>query len=278
MKRLFEANASSTPPSFPVGLEAGYPKDGESATIPGAWWHYMVTEEIVRAIIAGGLVPAGNDVGQLGAIITTFKNLLDSHTSLIAALQANTLPYGTIIPWAGTVAPTGFIKASGQILARTGTGSYPKLTDAVLDGGKLTVVSDALWTAGRKGVFSLGNGVSTIRCPDLRAEFIRGLDDSAGIDVSRLVGSWQDGRNQDHYHGTGYFTNSTNDDWGAVERWWGDLGTYNLRTVSGDRDRRDQWSTTGGDLATSTTNQIALTGTEARPRNVALLFCIKAYD
>ena len=272
MKSLFEANASSTPPSFPVGLEAGYPKDGDSSTIPGAWWHYMVTEEIVRAIIAGGLTPAGNDVGQLGAIITTFKALLDSHTNLIAALQSNTLPYGTIIPWAGTVAPTGFIKASGQILTRTGTGSYPKLTDAVLNGGKLSVVSDALWTAGRKGVFSLGNGVSTIRCPDLRAEFIRGLDDSAGIDINRLIGSWQAQMLAYHRHvdpyseaGVGPFGSS------YIGNQWGSHST--------DYDNLWNFTNDGSDVsATNPTNASGVMGAETRPRNVALLFCIKAYD
>lgn len=258
MKRLYEANASSTPPSFPVSLEEGFPKDGESATIPGAWWHYMVTEEIVRAIVAGGLIPAGNDVGQLGAIITMFKNLLDSHTSLITALQTNTLPYGTIIPWPGTVAPTGFIKASGQILARTGTGAYPKLTDAVLNGGKLSVVSDGLWTAGRKGVFSLGNGVSTIRCPDLRAEFIRGLDDSAGIDVGRILGSLQLDLLGSHRH-----TVPTSYDNGSVNS---GNGLY----LSGD-------STTKRFTAAADAIDLA-GGAETRPRNIALLFCIKAYD
>lgn len=266
MKRLFEANASSTPPSFPPGLEEGYPKDGESGTIPGAWWHYMVTEEIVRAIIAGGLTPAGNNVGQLGQVIQTFKSLLDGHDSLIAALQANTLPYGTIIPWAGTVAPNGFIKAAGQVLPRSGVGSYPKLTDAVLTGGKLSAVVDSAWTSGRKGCFSLGNGVSTLRVPDLRAEFLRGLDDSAGLDTGRLVGSAQG-----QY--AGYFPWSVTVDDGD------DRATYTYRSIAG-MTLGDQtvWGPNLPANTTSGTYFTTITPGDARPRNVALLFCIKAYD
>ena len=272
MKRLFEANASSTPPSFPPGLEEGYPKDGESGTIPGAWWHYMVTEEIVRAIIAGGLTPAGNNVGQLGQVIQTFKSLLDGHDSLIAALQANTLPYGTIIPWAGTVAPNGFIKAAGQVLPRSGVGSYPKLTDAVLTGGKLTAVVDSAWTSGRKGCFSLGNGVSTIRVPDLRAEFLRGWDDALGVDTGRTVGSFQAQMTAYHKHvdpysenGGGPFGNS------GVGGQWGSHST--------DGDNIWNFTNDGSDVnLAALTNPTGVIGPETRPRNVALLFCIKAYD
>ncbi len=276
MKRLFEANASSTPPSFPPGLEEGYPKDGESGTIPGAWWHYMVTEEIVRAIIAGGLTPAGNNVGQLGQVIQTFKSLLDGHDSLIAALQANTLPYGTIIPWAGTVAPNGFIKAAGQVLPRSGVGSYPKLTDAVLTGGKLSAVVDSAWTSGRKGCFSLGNGVSTIRVPDLRAEFLRGLDDSAGIDASRVVGSPQADSSAYHQHYTVGFgggrvdLNGTNYLRSGVAVAEGGLPNNNANF---EYVLQGTAAVPAGGL-TSSSGQ----SNETRPRNVALLFCIKAYD
>ncbi|MCP3022312.1 phage tail protein [Cupriavidus basilensis] len=94
--------------------------------------------------------------------------------------------------------------------------------------------------------FGAGDGSTTFNLPELRGEFPRGWDDGRGVDAGRVFGSAQAQGERDHYHpisGTRY-------DLGA--------GGYGL-TIAG-----------------SSTGIAALSGTgETRPRNVALLACIK---
>jgi microcystin-dependent protein len=92
---------------------------------------------------------------------------------------------------------------------------------------------------------TFGGSGSSFRIPDLRGEFVRGWDDARGIDGGRSFGSWQDDAFQSHSHqlkksGTG-----------------GGSGAQN-----GPHD--------GGYM-----NTTAVGGTETRPRNMALLACIK---
>lgn len=88
--------------------------------------------------------------------------------------------------------------------------------------------------------------------PDLRGEFIRGwAHDRTGIaDVGRSFGSWQMDDFKSHTHYT-----------------WSKLGTY-----SGT----DGWDGVGGvSWGLSTYKTGATGGSETRPRNIALLPCIK---
>lgn len=102
--------------------------------------------------------------------------------------------------------------------------------------------------------FGVGDGSTTFGLPDLRGEFIRGFDDGKGTDGSRVFGSVQASQMQSHTHtfnsnGIGNGNNS-NYPLGGSE--------YSVPTVV-------TVSATGG-----TTNS-----SENRPRNIALLACIK---
>jgi len=94
--------------------------------------------------------------------------------------------------------------------------------------------------------FGVGDGSTTFALPDLRAEFLRGWDDARGIDSGRVFGSAQDQAIQAHTHtvatsaGTTFFSRGSS---GAALNDGGNTGS------------------TGG--------------TETRPRNIALLVCIK---
>jgi len=72
---------------------------------------------------------------------------------------------------------------NGSLINRA---DYPRLWEFVQTLGD-SLIPDVTWTGtpGNKGFFSLGNGASTFRLPDLRSMFIRGLDQGAGIDISR---------------------------------------------------------------------------------------------
>lgn len=228
----------------------------------------MVTMELVNAISAGGVVPDASQVNQLANIIT---NLVQGQATLVAA-QAAVLavgtPYGAFLPWPGETPPPGYIKANGALLARTGGGAYPKLTAAFLGGG-LKVVTEAVWTAGAKGSYSQGDGSTNYRIPELRGEFIRGVDDGRGVDAGRALGSWQADASQKITGTLG----------GAVQYRAGTLpATGAFGNGSGGPNGNDN---SGGDPSRYVdfdSSRVVRTADETRPRNVSVLWCIRAYD
>ena len=96
--------------------------------------------------------------------------------------------------------------------------------------------------------YGRGDGRTTFNLPDLRGEFVRGWDDGRGVDRNRALGSWQADEFRSHSHGIG------------VNR-------------MSDTDR-------GGNPSTVSVDTVGQTdpagGIETRPRNIALLACIKA--
>jgi len=74
--RAYESDAAGTPPVFPQTASLGYPNTATttiSATQPGAWWFYMIGEEVRNAIIAGGLTPNPYDSTQLFQAINNLR-------------------------------------------------------------------------------------------------------------------------------------------------------------------------------------------------------------
>lgn len=100
-----------------------------------------------------------------------------------------------------------------------------------------------------------GNGSTTFTLPDLRAEFIRSWDDSRGVDSGRTLGSGQLDAFQGHFHS-------------IPVRATGGLGGSNTGETSNGASVTGVPSTDG-------TNGTPRTAAETRPRNIALLACIK---
>jgi microcystin-dependent protein len=98
--------------------------------------------------------------------------------------------------------------------------------------------------------FGAGDGSTTFGIPDLRGEFLRGWDDARGVDGSRAFGSAQADELKSHSHNVTYYRSN-----GAA-----------INYAPGTNTDYDYASNN----ATGSTG-----GTETRPRNVALLACIK---
>lgn len=103
--------------------------------------------------------------------------------------------------------------------------------------------------------FGAGDGSTTFNLPELRGEFARGWDDGRGIDTSRVFGSTQLDALQDHLH--------------LLYKTWG----------SGNRGGVMYSELGVAEVVNSVYNGLVTGGarvaTETRPRNVALLACIK---
>lgn len=103
--------------------------------------------------------------------------------------------------------------------------------------------------------FGGGDGSTTFNVPDLRGEFIRGWDDGRGVDSGRGFGSFQNHQYEDHYH-------NYNDH----------RGGYSYQShYSGPNTTTYEYDTTRSTTYAQNGNR----GSETRPRNVALLYCIK---
>ena len=103
-----------------------------------------------------------------------------------------------------------------------------------------------------------GTGTSHFRVPDLRGEFIRGWDDSRGVDGSRTFGSFQDFQLAQHNHGPSNLVRYLGVTSGFPNLGPGSPNSYKVST------------------STSISNEGGTSNSgESRPRNVALLACIK---
>jgi phage-related tail fiber protein len=145
--------------------------------------------------------------------------------------------------------PSGYLKANGAAVSRT---TYAALFTAI------------------GTTFGAGDGSTTFALPDLRGYFVRGWDDARGIDSGRAFGSNQADSNLSHTH-TGS-TNTTGAHTHSANTQYTGSGTGNL--IDSGRQAYAAATTSAGDHShTLSINSDG--GTESRPKNVALLACIK---
>ena len=80
------------------------------------------------------------------------------------------VPAGMVMHFAGSAAPDGWLACDGSPVARA---DYADLFSAI------------------GTVYGAGDGSTTFNLPDLRGEFLRGLDSGRGVDANRTLGSAQ---------------------------------------------------------------------------------------
>ncbi len=170
-------------------------------------------------------------------------------------LQALVIPTGVVNWFAMSTEPTGWLKCNGNAVSRS---TYANLFTAI------------------GTTFGAGDGSTTFNLPDLRGEFVRGWDDGRGIDSGRDIGSSQLDAFQGHNRTIGSGAGSPN-----PTAYIGQVGSQ-IQAGGGDFFLTD-------DAAGGVTQAIAYVTTdyldggngtpriasETRPRNIALLACIK---
>lgn len=161
-------------------------------------------------------------------------------TEWVQALAAMLTPTGAVMGFAMSTVPTGWLECNGAAVSRT---TYATLFAKI------------------GTTFGAGNGSSTFNVPDMRGEFLRGWDHGRGIDVGRAFGSGQtDAVDPDQLQLTfEAFSESSG-------------GTSNMEGfVVGSSDT----SLGSHTNTTAIVNSSGNTATETRPRNLALMYCIK---
>ena len=195
-----------------------------------------VTASTAEINVLDGVIASTAEINYLDGVTSAIQTQIDG----IAAA-----PTGSVIQFAGSSAPSGYLKANGNAVSRT---TYAALFAAI-------------GTA-----YGTGDGSTTFNLPDLRGEFVRGLDDGRGVDSGRAIGSAQEDAFQGHWHGIENATNGQAGNDGG-----GGAGSGNIRI--------DGAPSTPYPYATYTTsdgvNGTPRTASETRPRNIALLYCIK---
>ena len=128
--------------------------------------------------------------------------------------------------------------------------------------------------------WGVGDGSSTFNLPDLRGQFVRGWDNSAGVDSGRSFASSQSDQNKEHNH-----TASTTSLTGGIRKISEGFGAGGsatgvfTKTSDGNNSITGSSSTSPGggvDFDGSHTHTIANDGgTEVRVKNYALMYVIK---
>ena len=189
--------------------------------------------------------------------VTTVKILDGSVTSGKLAAGA-ALPAGAVMPFAMATAPTGWFSCDGTLLSRT---TYALLFAAI------------------GTTFGVGDGSTTFAIPDLRGYFVRGSGTNSDTVASGAFGAKQTASLLNHTHSgtTGTISVDHSHSYtrynsivnnlslgGNVDGIWQNITAVSTGGVSANHVH----AFTTGDPSVGG-------GSETRPANIALLYCIK---
>lgn len=212
----------------------------------------IADNSITSVDIADGNIHTA-DLVDLAVTNNKIGNNVIDYNKLAAAIQQSLCPVGTILPFAGDNAPSGWIMCNGATVSRT---TYATLYSVV----------------GNR--FGHGDNSSTFHVPDFRGRFLRGRDANAGRDEDRnsrtamngggavgdAVGSVQG--DQLHSHTHDYWDTYYSESGGSGPQY------YTNSKGSGDTDNDNEpWQVQRTGFTTG--------GSETRPENASVNYIIK---
>jgi microcystin-dependent protein len=178
----------------------------------------------------------------------------DGSGNLSFTALPQSVPTGSVHLMASTTAPSGYLKCNGAAVSRT---TYADLFAEI-------------GTA-----FGAGNGSSTFNLPDLRGEFVRGWDDSRGVDSGRNFGTAQSDQNKQHNHSATSTVTDPGHNHVYIDQQAHNEGYRPWKAGDNDCGQRNKNTSnafTGISVSTSIGND---GGNESRPRNIAMMYVIK---
>ena len=220
----------------------------------------VTATQIAAGAITSAKIADGNvTTAKIADANVTTAKIADANVTtakLNSIVSASLVPTGAVFHFAASTAPVGYLKANGDTIPN-GTGTVQGITTNF---STLYAILGSTYGAAGK-------------LPDLRGEFIRGWDDSRGVDTGRTIGSWQKGTLV-----AGYDDNDSNSDISFLPgRAFRDYGSDPINasiasTEYGMSIVRWLQTTPNVDYDLSTVSSWT---SITRPRNVALLACIK---
>ena len=178
----------------------------------------------------------------------------DGSGNLSFTALPQSVPTGSVHLMASTTVPGGYLKCNGAAVSRT---TYADLFAEI-------------GTA-----FGAGNGSSTFNLPDLRGEFVRGWDDSRGVDSGRNFGTAQGDQNKQHNHSATSTVSDPGHNHVYIDQQAHNEGYRPWKAGDNDCGQRNKNTSnafTGISVSTSIGND---GGNESRPRNIAMMYVIK---
>ena len=206
--------------------------------------------------------PATGDI-RFNTSLTQFEGYNGSGWGEIA----NGVPAGSVFTFATSTPPSGYLECNGAAVSRS---TYASLFASI----------STTW--------GTGDGSSTFNLPDLRGQFIRGWDNSAGVDSGRSFASSQTDQNKLHNHSitdSGHFHQAFRSGNHGERRFDSNLTSSNFAgSGSGAGNLNEAYNITATNAVanvgktSSETTGISISndgGTEVRVKNKALMYVIK---
>lgn len=207
-------------------------------------------ETDVTRITLGQSYPAGTQMiatqnepaSELSGVLQRDQNLADVPNKATARTNLGV----PSLALAAQSAPAGMV---ADFAMSTTPAGWLKANGAEVSRSVYSALFSAIGTT-----YGAGNGVTTFRLPDFRGEFRRGWDDGRGVDRGRAFGSAQADELRSHSH----------------TLWGNDRGTISNQKFAPGLFRDD------AEFPADDEGTIRPTGgAETRPRNIAVLTCIK---
>jgi len=161
----------------------------------------------------------------------------------VITTDSRLVPPGAVMSFAMNSAPSGWVEANGDPVSRS---TYSALFSAI------------------GTTYGSGNGSTTFNLPDLRGYFIRGSGTNVDGTASGSFGLKQSDDVKPHVHS---FSLSIQSLVLSVQ------AAFGTRTTGGSQAVSDITVTTGSPSASASISSNS--GTETRPKNIAMMYCIK---
>lgn len=258
-----KANVATTLAGYGITDALGYRGELDSAQINTATnigiWRVLYSGYSTTLVVSD----AGGSVGSVqteyahtglvrwrnktdGTTWSAWRNLATQATTLAGYGITDGATQASVATAISTASPPGLVALFGIAL-----NTAPPTGWLVADGSAVSRTTYSTLYAAIGTQFGTGNGSTTFNLPDARGVFFRGFDNNRGIDVGRVYGSEQGDALASHTHTP---PNQT-----------GIAATVSSSGVK----------TLGGSSYDVLANVGYTGGGETRPRNIALLACIK---